>query len=184
MRDDPQDPQVSRWNRLLCHILRLHGIPVHAKSRMAELQQQAVGFHHAQPFDSDGVEERSHGERCHRRALMGGYVGLCVLNLFAFRATDPTEMKIAKDPVGGYINTMVSKTFSGALRKAPPTLFAAGDCTASTSVEMKQCSHGFGTMASHQWPSRSLRTGIRRIRCMSHTTRSRLHFVRNRHDTL
>lgn len=39
-------------------------------------------------------------ERCQRRAVRGGYCGLTVLNLFAFRATDPAVMRKAADPVG------------------------------------------------------------------------------------
>lgn len=39
-------------------------------------------------------------ERCERRAYAGGCGGLIVLNIFAFRATDPGEMKAAADPIG------------------------------------------------------------------------------------
>ncbi|MGZ5650219.1 MAG: DUF1643 domain-containing protein [Usitatibacter sp.] len=39
-------------------------------------------------------------ERCERRAMKMGYGGYFILNLFAFRATDPRDMKAATDPVG------------------------------------------------------------------------------------
>jgi hypothetical protein len=39
-------------------------------------------------------------ERCERRARAGKYGGLVVLNLFAFCATDPRDMKAAADAVG------------------------------------------------------------------------------------
>ena len=39
-------------------------------------------------------------ERCERRARKMGYGGLEVVNLFAYRATDPMEMKRQADPVG------------------------------------------------------------------------------------
>lgn len=39
-------------------------------------------------------------ERCERRARRMGFGGVEVCNLFAFRATDPREMKAAADPVG------------------------------------------------------------------------------------
>jgi hypothetical protein len=39
-------------------------------------------------------------ERCERRARAGGFHSLQVLNLFAYRATDPDAMKAAADPVG------------------------------------------------------------------------------------
>lgn len=38
--------------------------------------------------------------RCERRARAGGFGGLVVLNIFAFRATDPKVMKAAPDPIG------------------------------------------------------------------------------------
>lgn len=41
-------------------------------------------------------------ERCQRRALAGGYRGVQILNLFAFRATEPKDMKDADEPTGGF----------------------------------------------------------------------------------
>lgn len=41
-------------------------------------------------------------ERCMRRAEQYGYDALVMLNLFAFRATDPKAMKAADDPVGAW----------------------------------------------------------------------------------
>lgn len=38
--------------------------------------------------------------RCIRYAKSWGYGGICMANLFAFRATDPKVMLSAKDPVG------------------------------------------------------------------------------------
>lgn len=46
-------------------------------------------------------------ERCQRRTMMGEYYGVTVINLFAFRATDPKDMKCAPDPVGGYQNIVI-----------------------------------------------------------------------------
>ena len=39
-------------------------------------------------------------ERCERRARMWGYAGLEVLNVFAFRSTDPAGLLRVDDPVG------------------------------------------------------------------------------------
>lgn len=39
-------------------------------------------------------------ERCCRRALFAGFDGLIMLNLFAWRSTDPAGMKSAVDPIG------------------------------------------------------------------------------------
>lgn len=38
--------------------------------------------------------------RCMNFARSWGYGGVCMANLFAFRATEPTEMKSSDDPVG------------------------------------------------------------------------------------
>ncbi len=39
-------------------------------------------------------------ERCQRRARMLGYGGMRIANIFAFRATDPADLKRAKEPEG------------------------------------------------------------------------------------
>ena len=39
-------------------------------------------------------------ERCERRARQWGFDSLRILNIFAFRATDPADMRAARDPVG------------------------------------------------------------------------------------
>lgn len=52
------------------------------------------------PSTADEVANDPTVERCERRARMWGYRRLIVTNLFAFRATDPRDMKAAIDPVG------------------------------------------------------------------------------------
>ena len=42
--------------------------------------------------------------RCMNFAKSWGYGGVCMANLFAFRATDPSVMKASKDPVGAENN--------------------------------------------------------------------------------
>lgn len=39
-------------------------------------------------------------ERCERRARALGYGSVIILNLFAYRATDPSDMKAVDDPIG------------------------------------------------------------------------------------
>ena len=39
-------------------------------------------------------------ERCERRARMMGFGGVEVVNIFAYRATDPLVMKAQEDPIG------------------------------------------------------------------------------------
>ncbi|SFJ07942.1 DUF1643 domain-containing protein [Jannaschia pohangensis] len=43
-------------------------------------------------------------ERCERRARALGYGAFRVTNIFAFRATDPRDMRSCEDPVGGVAN--------------------------------------------------------------------------------
>jgi hypothetical protein len=49
--------------------------------------------------DTDG-KPRPTLQRCVNRAQAMGFSGLTIVNLFAFRATSPSELKAASDPVG------------------------------------------------------------------------------------
>lgn len=49
-------------------------------------------------------------ERCERRARMMGFGGISVVNLFAFRATDPRDLKAAKAPIGPDNDAIVLET--------------------------------------------------------------------------
>lgn len=52
------------------------------------------------PSTADHMELDPTVDRCRTRAISGGAGGLLIWNLFAFRATDPKDMKAASDPVG------------------------------------------------------------------------------------
>lgn len=52
------------------------------------------------PSTADEVRNDPTVERCERRARDWGYRRLIVTNIFAFRATDPRDMKAEADPVG------------------------------------------------------------------------------------
>jgi hypothetical protein len=52
------------------------------------------------PSTADEVQDDPTIRRCIGYAKDWGYGALCMMNLFAFRATDPRVMKSAKDPVG------------------------------------------------------------------------------------
>lgn len=52
------------------------------------------------PSTADEVQNDPTIRRCIRFAQDWGYDGLCMTNIFAFRATDPKDMKAALDPVG------------------------------------------------------------------------------------
>ena len=47
--------------------------------------------------------------RCINYAKSWGYGGVCMANLFAFRATEPSDMKASKDPVGRENNKWLKK---------------------------------------------------------------------------
>jgi hypothetical protein len=57
------------------------------------------------PSKATEIETDGAVTRCETRARSGTYRGVTVLNLFAFRATDPAEIKAHEEPVGGYANT-------------------------------------------------------------------------------
>lgn len=52
------------------------------------------------PSTADEVQNDPTVERCERRARMWGFGGVEVYNIFAYRATDPANMKAQRDPVG------------------------------------------------------------------------------------
>lgn len=52
------------------------------------------------PSTATEVQNDPTVERCERRARTLGYGGFCVTNIFAWRATDPRDMRAAIDPVG------------------------------------------------------------------------------------
>jgi len=52
------------------------------------------------PSTADETEDDPTIRRCIEFARSWGYGGLCMTNLFAFRATAPDDMKKADDPVG------------------------------------------------------------------------------------
>lgn len=63
-------------------------------------QRPLLMFLMLNPSTADEQSNDATVERCQRRSLAWSYGGLVVCNIFAFRATDPGEMKKAPDPVG------------------------------------------------------------------------------------
>lgn len=59
-----------------------------------------VGFVMLNPSTADEHRNDPTIERCHRRAVAMGFSALEIVNIFAFRATDPKDLKRAKKPVG------------------------------------------------------------------------------------
>lgn len=59
------------------------------------------------PSTADEIDNDPTVERCEHRARMLGYGGMEVVNLFAFRSTDPDVMKSENDPVGADNNEAI-----------------------------------------------------------------------------
>lgn len=56
-------------------------------------------------------------ERCCRRAMMLGFGGFVMLNAFAFRATEPADMKAAADPIGRENDRVLREWFTAAAER-------------------------------------------------------------------
>lgn len=52
------------------------------------------------PSTADETTDDPTLSRCIRYAKLWGFGGVCMANLFAFRATDPKEMKVVENPIG------------------------------------------------------------------------------------
>jgi len=58
------------------------------------------------PSTADETTNDPTVSRCQIRALNAGYGGVLVVNIFAWRATDPAALYVVADPVGGLANDM------------------------------------------------------------------------------
>lgn len=66
------------------------------------------------PSTADEVSDDPTIRRCIAFAKSWGYGALCMTNLFAFRATDPVDMKAVADPVGPENDYHLQRLASGA----------------------------------------------------------------------
>lgn len=60
------------------------------------------------PSTATEVQNDPTVERCERRARALGYGAFRVTNIFAWRATDPRDMKRAKDPIGPFNDAAIT----------------------------------------------------------------------------
>jgi len=63
-----------------------------------------VAFVMLNPSTATEAENDPTVERCERRARTLGFGAFCVTNIFAWRATDPRNMRAQIDPIGGAAN--------------------------------------------------------------------------------
>ena len=68
--------------------------------RIWDPEGKRVMFVMLNPSKATEVQNDPTVERCERRARTLGYGGFCVTNIFAWRATDPRDMRAAVDPIG------------------------------------------------------------------------------------
>ncbi|QFT58547.1 hypothetical protein FIU94_06865 [Sulfitobacter sp. THAF37] len=69
-------------------------------TRVWDSRASRVMFVMLNPSTATEVQNDPTVERCERRARHLGYGGFRVTNIFAWRATDPRDMRAAADPVG------------------------------------------------------------------------------------
>ena len=69
-------------------------------NRVWDAAKGSVLFVMLNPSTADERRNDPTVERCERRARSMGYGSLWVVNIFAYRATDPRDMRRAEDPVG------------------------------------------------------------------------------------
>lgn len=72
----------------------------YALTRIWDVQGRRALFIMLNPSTATEVQNDPTVERCERRARTLGFGGFRVLNIFAYRATDPKVMRAASDPVG------------------------------------------------------------------------------------
>ena len=70
----------------------------------------SIAFLMLNPSTADAFRNDPTVERCHRRAVDMGFGALEVVNIFAFRATDPKNLKKAKAPIGPLNNEILIET--------------------------------------------------------------------------
>lgn len=76
-------------------------------TRVWDPAARKVMFVMLNPSTANEIRNDPTVERCERRARVLGYGGFRVTNIFAFRATDPRDMRRAANPVGPANDTMI-----------------------------------------------------------------------------
>jgi hypothetical protein len=66
-----------------------------------------VAFIGLNPSTADEVKNDPTVTRCMKYAQKWGYGGMYMLNIFAYRSTDPRELYLQEDPIGGYNDSFI-----------------------------------------------------------------------------
>lgn len=76
--------------------------------RMADPRAKVIGMGLLNPSQADERRDDPTIRQCRARGRQAGGAGLIVWNLFAFRATFPTDLKRALDPVGPHNDAAIA----------------------------------------------------------------------------
>ncbi|MCF6273604.1 MAG: DUF1643 domain-containing protein [Rhodobacteraceae bacterium] len=79
----------------------------YALTRVWDETGRKVLFLMLNPSTATEVQNDPTVERCERRARTLGFGAFRVCNIFAYRATDPRDMRAAKDPIGSANDTSI-----------------------------------------------------------------------------
>ncbi len=77
--------------------------------RVWEPGKRCLVFIGLNPSTADETKNDPTVERMERRARSMGYGGLIVVNIFAFRATDPKDMIASADPIGQFNDEAITR---------------------------------------------------------------------------
>lgn len=77
-------------------------------------EERYVQFIGLNPSTADEVTNDNTVRKCIKYAKQWGYQSMCMTNIFAYRATDPKNMKAQVDPVGPENNRYLKEVAAGA----------------------------------------------------------------------
>ena len=77
--------------------------------RIWDEEKSLVAFIALNPSTADEVDNDKTINRCIDFAKSWGAGGMCMFNVFAYRATDPTDMKAQDDPIGSENDNYLAK---------------------------------------------------------------------------
>ena len=84
--------------------------------RVWDDEKATINFIGLNPSTADETTDDPTMRRCRQFARDWGYGGFLMTNLFAFRATEPAQLKIANDPVGAENDKWISQAAKDADR--------------------------------------------------------------------
>ncbi len=107
-------------------LISLDGKYRYRLSREWDAAANKMTFVMLNPSTADATLDDPTIRRCIGFARRDGFGGIHVVNLYAFRATDPKDMKRATDPVGPDNDAMLRFAFAMAADQGAPVIAAWG----------------------------------------------------------